>query len=85
MLLLFFSILAAASFKKKILYFVLCAGTLSALAIALNLISRSLGYIESYQNIEYVVATRPWDYNIVVGGSCFLYCSQNDRRTSCNR
>lgn len=72
-LLLLFSILSTASFTKKILYLVLSAGILSILAIALDFDRQVNGYIESYQNIEQVLAAKPWDYNVVVGRVSALY------------
>jgi hypothetical protein len=66
-------ILSAASFFKKIGYLVLLTVSLVTAGIALNFDRQITGYIDSYQNVEQIVATRGLDFNIVVGRVSAFY------------
>jgi len=68
-----FSTVMAASFTKKIVYFVLSLTLLSSLAVALNFNEQFYAYLHDYQNLEQVISVRGLDYNVVLGRVAALY------------
>jgi hypothetical protein len=68
-----FSTVMAASFTKKIVYFVLSFTLLSSLAVALNFNEQLYAYLNDYQNLEQVISVRGLDYNVVLGRVAALY------------
>jgi hypothetical protein len=62
-----YSVVSAASFRKKVLYFILTAAVLCCTALWLDLGNQLLGYLVSYQDIEQQIDTRGNDYNLVLG------------------
>jgi len=73
MLLILYSVVTAASFWKKVSYFILSATLLYAAATWLDLGNLLLGYIDSYQNIEDKMALLGRDQNLVLGRVAALY------------
>jgi hypothetical protein len=72
-LLFLFSVISAASFRKKVLYLILSTVFLWGIAASLNFGDQLYGYFYSFQNIEEQVAARGTDTNLVVGRVSALY------------
>jgi len=72
-LLVLYPIVSAASFRKKVTYFVISAAILCGAAVWLNLPVMLTAYVDSYQRVEDNVAAIGRDTNIVVGRIAALY------------
>jgi hypothetical protein len=72
-LLILYSVITAASFRKKIAYLVLSTVLLCGVAVWLNLGTILLGYMASYQNVEDKIALVGRDPNVVLGRIAALY------------
>jgi hypothetical protein len=72
-LLILYSVLSAASFRKKVTYFVLSTAILCGAAAWQNLPSVLAGYYSSYQRIEDNAAVLGRDPNLVLGRVAALY------------
>jgi hypothetical protein len=72
-LLILYSVITAASFRKKIAYLVLSTVLLCGVAVWLDLRTILLGYIASYQNVEDKIALVGRDPNVVLGRIAALY------------
>jgi hypothetical protein len=72
-LLILYSVLSAASFQKKITYFVLSTAILCGAAAWQNLPSVLIGYYNSYQRIEDNAVVLGRDPNLVLGRIAALY------------
>jgi O-Antigen ligase len=68
-----YSIISAASFRRRASYLILSSAILWAAAAGLSLGDQLLGYLESYQNIDEQIAVRGNDYSLVVGRVSALY------------
>ena len=68
-----YHVISAASFAKKISYFILSVVLFVGLAASLNFGDQLYGYLYSYQNIEEQVALRGVDLNLVAGRVSALY------------
>jgi hypothetical protein len=72
-LLFLFSIISAASFRKKVSYLILSVGFLWGIAATLNFGDQLYGYLYNFQNIEEQAAARGTDMNLVAGRISALY------------
>ncbi|HEX3968248.1 MAG TPA: O-antigen ligase family protein [Edaphobacter sp.] len=72
-LLFLFSIIYAATFRKKVSYLILSVALLWGIAASLNFGDQLYGYLYSFQNIEEQVAARGTDMNLVAGRVSALY------------
>jgi hypothetical protein len=72
-LLILYSVLSAASFQKKVTYFVLSTAILCGAAAWQNLPSVLIGYYNSYQRIEDNAVVLGRDPNLVLGRIAALY------------
>jgi hypothetical protein len=72
-LLALYLVVSAASFRKKIIYFVLSTSLFCGIAVWLNVPVLLAGYINSYQRVETNVAALGNDSNVVLGRIAALY------------
>jgi hypothetical protein len=72
-LIFLYSVMSAASFAKKVSYFILSVALFWGLAASLNFGEQLSGYLYSYQNIGEQVASRGVDLNLVAGRVSALY------------
>jgi hypothetical protein len=72
-LLVLYSVVSAASFRKKITYFSISVAILCGAAVWLNLPVMLTAYVNSYQRVEENVASVGRDSNVVVGRIAALY------------
>lgn len=66
-------ILSTASFSRKLTYLIFFSLVLFLAGVSLDFDQQVSGYVDSYQNLEEVIATRGLDFNVVVGRVSALY------------